>query len=201
MQEQDKNIVLNTPKVPANQMGNALRELEAHYVNNAQVYAEELGRYTLEIKKLTSQIEALIPQEQKNITLLRPIEDEIYYQQRQLEKLNEVFAQHILHLEALDNHHEKHKKELFHLLDEIEEHETTVLEKELQRLNLLSILEPIQRQISQLRTQRKECMLKKEQYETTKISQIAMFRTLSEDEKEVVDIDIIEGDIDKNMSI
>jgi len=188
MAEKDSTNIISSNVY--SQMGKALREIQNHYVQSTQAYVEELGNYTLEIKKLTTQIEALKIEEQKNITLLRPIEDEIYYCLRELDKLNEMFAQHILH-----------KKELLHLLDEIEEYETTVLEQELQRLNILSLLEPIQHQIVQLKIQRKECVDKKEQYETTKISQIAMFRTPIEDEKEVVDIDIIEGDIDKNMSI
>lgn len=206
MTEKDPANII--PSSMYNQMGKALRDIEAHYAKSTQAYVEELGHYTLEIKRLTTQIEAQKREEQKNLASLRPIEDEIYYHERQLDRLNEVFCQKIIHLEEMDESyaevldntakkavHEKHTKELTHLLTEIEEFETILLEQELQRLNLLSILEPIQHKIVQLYAQRKECMLNKEHYETTKMPQIALFSAPSKEE-DLVDIDVIAENIE-----
>jgi len=205
----------SNPIIPSNiykQVNQSLRDIEAYYTQSIQTYVEELSHYRVKLQKLTSDIEALKEEEQKNLILLRPIEDEVYYHQKQLDKLNQVFEQKIIYKETLDEDyeelldakrkdvlHRKHKKELAQLLTEIEESETILLQQELQKINILASLEPIQQQIVQLENQYKETILDKEHYETTKASKIAMFRAGTRESKEVIDIDVLEEDIDMSQ--
>jgi len=210
MQKNDTNIIPLTLSASESQTSIMLREIERQYTKNTQIYLAELQQYTFEIKKCRDKLETLQSDVQKSEILRRPIEDEIYYQQRQLEKLNEAFMQKIHHIEEIEeqsnsdiknNLCEKHKKELAQLVDEIEEGEIILLEQELQRLNHISVIDPMKNKINQLDAQLKELILQKELYETTKISKISMFSAQHNEKEELVDIDIIEEDMDKNISI
>ena len=206
MADESQNIIQVKPNA-TQQVTAAIREVEAQYTKGTQVYAERLRHYTLEINRLKAEVQVLQDDTQEELALLKPIEDSILYSTRLLERLNEAFTQKITLIDTLKDEYEnvvdkqtqntivdKQKKELYKILDEIEEQESQLLEDELQKLNILAILEPKQREIKELQKQINTLMLDKEHYETSKIMQIPTLSMSIEDEEEVVDIDVIEED-------
>ena len=209
MEKKENNIVQLKPEVLQRQVTIAVREVEAHYTNATQVYMEGLSHYTLHIAKLKSQIETLEDENKEQEKVLKPLNDDIRYNERLLERLNEAFTQQVVLLEALDEEYaqiveketqkkivSKKQKELTKLLDELEALEINILNQELQRLNLLAILEPKQRQIRQLQAQIKELEIDKEHFETTKLPTIGYLgeiaQSIVDDAENVVDIDVLE---------
>jgi len=207
----DNLIIQHQPEAVQTQVAIALRDIESQYAKGTQTYIEGIRHYTLHIAKLKSQIETLEDENKEQEKALSPLNDDIHYSQRLLDRLNEAFTQQVVTLEALDevyaqvveketqkNILSQKQKELNRLLDEIEELETNLLSHELQRLNVLAILEPKQRQIKQLQTQIREAELEKEHFVTTKLPTFGYLGELAQeivdDAEDVVDIDVIDED-------
>jgi len=128
----------------------AIRKTEHYYKQGIIDYAEGVHRYVLEIEKLKSQINAQAKNNEKEEQALLVLQSQIASEERLLERLNEQFSQKAKSIEELKIEYRdmidgaeynkllsRKKKELFEVLDEIEELEITLLGKELERVNLL----------------------------------------------------------------
>ena len=165
----------------------AVREIENHYREGIIAYTEGLSRYVLEISKLKANISTEKKLIEKDETLLLLLERGVGYDEKLLEKNNDTFSQKIHSLQELDREYKdmlenkEYQKldtrkihELQEILDEIEELEMMLLQRELERLNMLIKLEPKRRLIRELKSELTELRLDKEYFEATKIHQIPL---------------------------
>jgi len=154
------------------------------YLKGLSVYAEKIKEYTLKIEKLKNKINYYTKQNEDAEQQLQAIENEITFDDKLLERLNNnvliKIESRVLLKDELENIEDKSyvrifertKKELLGMIDEIETLEIAVLKKELTRLNMVSKLEPKKFKIEELKGYLKEFELEKEHYEHTKIYQI-----------------------------
>ncbi len=154
------------------------------YLKGLSVYAEKIKEYTLKIEKLKNQINYYAKQNEDLEQQLQEIENEISFDDKLLERLNNnllvKIESRVLLKDELENIEDKSyvriferiKEELLVMIDEIETLEIAVLKKELTRLNMVSKLEPKKFKIEELKGYLKEIELEKEHYEHTKIYQI-----------------------------
>jgi len=125
----------------------AIRKIENYYRQGIIDYEEGVHRYVLEIEKLKSQINAQAKNNKKEEEALLVLQSQIASEERLLERLNEQFSQKAKSIEELKIEYRdmidgaeynkvltRKKKELFEVLDEIEELEMTLLGKELERV-------------------------------------------------------------------
>ena len=198
----DKSEIESQPRVSVV----AVREIEDSYREGIIAYTEGLSRYVLEISKLKANISTEKKFIEKDEALLLLLERGVGYDEKLLEKNNDTFSQKIHSLQELDREYKdmlenkeyqkldtRKKHELQEILDEIEELEMTLLQRELERLNMLVKLEPKRRLIRELESELTELRLDKEYFEATKIHQI----TLTSNQKkhnveEPVDTEMIE---------
>ena len=163
----------------------AVREIENHYREGIIAYTEGLSRYVLEISKLKANISTEKKLIEKDEAVLLVLERGVGYDEKLLDKNNDTFSQKIHSLQELDREYKdmlenkeyqkldtRKKHELQEILDEIEGLEMTLLQRELERLNMLIKLEPKRRLIRELKGELTELRLDKEYFEATKIHQI-----------------------------
>lgn len=178
------------------------------YLKGLSVYAEKIKEYTLKIEKLKNQINYYAKQNEDEEQQLQEIENEISFDDKLLERLNNnllvKIESRVLLKDELKNIEDKNylrifertKKELLAMIDEIETLEIAVLKKELTRLNMVSKLEPKKYKIEELKGYLKEFELEKEHYEHTKIYQIPQLgltesQTEESEVEKVIDTKII----------
>ena len=179
----DKSEIESQPRVSVV----AVRELENNYREGIIAYTEVLSRYVLEISKLKVNISTEKKLIEKDEALLLLLERGVGYDEKLLAKNNDTFSQKIHSLQELDREYKdmlenkeyqkldtRKKHELQEILDEIEELEMTLLQRELERLNMLVKLEPKRRLIRELESELTELRLDKEYFEATKIHQIPL---------------------------
>jgi len=134
------------------------------YKKNISDYAEKLHTYTQEIENQKNQLALLLKEKAPHTTALLNIEKEVDYTLRLLERLTEGWCQKSVVITELDNElsHLNHtsderknilrerKQTLENLNTEIEDTELSLLEHELEKQNILLLLEPIERKIMAL---------------------------------------------------
>ena len=189
----------------AYQMTMALSNLNGHYKNEIHSYAKELQEYILTIEKLKNDIKLheniLKPQEKKHNTF----KHDVNYELRILERLNNTFIQDSKLLSELksflaDSKHNERlvekKTALQNLLLDINEIESNLLKKELEKQNVLLEMKPTLKKIEMLKYNLNKVELEKHFMESTKIHQITQQDQLkflkkeSNSEHKIIDTDI-----------
>jgi hypothetical protein len=166
-------------------------------------YAKDIKSYNIQILTIKDDIKK---QKDKNLKIeqrLNYIIQEIDYSKRLLQRLNDNFIKKSemideFQLEFLNNIDDKDfekiyqrkLKDLILLTEEIEEVEQTLLEKELDRLNILSELEPLEDKLDELEDRLKKLELEKEYFETIEVQNISKLRPSSTNNNDVVDIEM-----------
>ncbi len=159
----------------------ALSTLDTLYKENINSYAQELHEYTRKIENVKGRIKLLIKEKEPHEKRLLLIQKEIDYELRLLERLTEEWSQKSIvicelekELSQLDHSVQKRKDILKNrnvtlekLSLEIEDIELSLLEHELEKQNLLLIIEPIEREINTLTQTKKELESQKHYMESS----------------------------------
>ena len=165
----------------------ALSNIDLNYKKEINAYAQELQELILEIEKCKNHIELLQQQSQANEAKQEAFKYDIGYELRLLEKLSNTFIQEVKVLEELRNYLDQSAlkvrirekvQSLRRQLEEIEETEQTLLEKELEYQNTLQELLPFRKEIETLSCKIRELEAQKHYLETTKIHQISQIGQL-----------------------
>jgi len=201
MYDSTNNIIMTARQ--ANNMNN-----QDFYLKGLSVYAKKIKEYTLKIEKLKHKINNYAKQNEYAEQQLQEIENEIAFDDKLLERLNtdllvKIESRVLLkdELETIEDKSylkifERTNKELLTMIDEIETLEIVMLKKELNRLNMVSKLEPKKSKIEELEGYLKEFELEKEHYERTKIYEIPQLglseiQTEESEVEEVIDTKIV----------
>jgi len=166
-------------------------------------YASKVKEYEIEITKLKETI--TIHRDKMHIysDKFDNISKDIEYETRLLKRLNETFTKKAdiveefkvefedkLDKKEYDKLRQRKLKDIVLLTDEIEEVEQTLLERELDRLNILSDLEPYQRTLDELNRQLLNLQLEKEYYESIQVHNISNINLVSAKIDDIVDLDV-----------
>lgn len=182
-----------------------IQEIEMRYKKGTLIFAEKLQEYRREIESLKHHIEskynALLPEREQ----LQGLEYDLMYEIRTLSKLQEDFLKHIESIQELQTEYmemidkaaysnilKRKKRELTKIEDEIEGTEASLLALELERLNLLSSLQPKEKEIEDLEQRLKELELEKIHFESTQLQQLTQLPTHNKKENTIVDIELDE---------
>jgi len=142
----------------------ALSMLDTMYKDNISAYAQKLHTCTKEIENIKNQLTLLFKEKAPHTNSLISIEKEVDYNLRLLERLTENWCQKSIVITELDselkhlNHASNERKNILrerkqtlkNLNTEIEDTELSLLEHELEKQNILLLLEPIERKIMSL---------------------------------------------------
>ncbi|CAA6808003.1 MAG: Myosin heavy chain [uncultured Sulfurovum sp.] len=184
------------------------QKVDSTYKEGLYVYTEAVANYALEIEELKSQIKLEKKLNEIEEIELSNIKRDRDHEERFLEKLNETFNQKIHSINELkteyadlmeQNNYEKilrkKKSELQLALDELEEVEITLLQQELEHINLLKILAPKRKNIVQLEEKLKKLELQKEFYSLKNLQQLPQLVLETSDEitTEVIEEDSLES--------
>jgi len=143
------------------QVVTALSMLDTMYKKNISDYAEKLYSCTQEIENKQTQLTQFLKEKEPHNATLIHIKNELDYTIRLLEKTTEEWCQKSVVINELDNelaqlnHASDERKDILrernktleNLKIEIEDNELLLLEHELERQNILLVLEPIERKI------------------------------------------------------
>ncbi len=165
----------------------ALSRLDNLYKENIRSYANELHSCTHALEKLHNQLNVLLKEKAPHIATLEIHEKDIDYTLRLLERLTQEWVQKSLiiteletefkQLSQADDKHEhiisSRKNALKTVAFEIENVEISLLEHELQKQNILLLIEPIEREIKILKQSIKDLESKKRYIESTYLHQIS----------------------------
>jgi len=191
---------------PYVQSHEVIQEIDKHVRQGILAYAEGIGRYTLEIEKLKAKIEGEKQKIKEEEEVLLVLEREVGYDEKLLQRHNDTFMRKVNSLQELNSEYkemidakeytklfERKKHELQELEDEINALEMTLLDTELERINLLLKLEPKRNFIAELQCGLKELELEKEHFESTKLHQIPlMLKPQTPNGDEPVDTEVME---------
>jgi len=187
------------------QLVEKLAEIDRHYKEGVYKYKESIQAYNIEIEKLKNQIVSeseYCDKEEKNLLM---IDHELLFESKAYDKLQVKFSGFLNSIEELQDDYKdildeaqykatlkRKEKELFECLDDIEIFEISLLNKELERLNLLESFEPKQIQLKRVKIALKELEMKKTYFESMglhKVSSIQLEnKSLSKEElSDVVD--------------
>jgi len=187
------------------QLVEKLTEIDRHYKEGVFQYKESIQAYNIEIEKLKNQIDSereYCDKEEKNLLM---IDHELLFESKAYDKLQVKFAGFLNSIEELQNDYKdileesqytstlkRKEKELFECLDDIELFEISLLNKELERLNLLESLEPKQVQLKRVKTALKELEMEKTYFESMGLHNVSSIqlenKSLSKEElTDVVD--------------
>lgn len=168
------------------ELASKIKEIDDLYQKGVIEYSESINRYNVELEKLRNEITITQEKSKKSENTLGNIEKSIEYQEQSLVALHQKFVQKtnsILELkteykDALDaqlyNATIKRKeRDIFELIDEIEEMELSFLNKELQRINLEELLEPKRSLLEELNRNLKELELEKSYFESTGLQRLS----------------------------
>jgi hypothetical protein len=89
-----------------------------------------------------------------------------------------------------DKLHKRKLKDMIQLEDEIEEVEQTLLEKELDRLNILSDLEPFNATLEEMRAKLLALELEKEHFESLQIHNLSNITNQTQETKDANVVDV-----------
>lgn len=184
-----------------------LNEIDKFYKRGLVEYKENIQAYNIEIEKLKNQITFESEYCDKEEKRLLFIEHELGFESNIYEKLQVKFSQFINSIEELKNEYKdvldevryrttlkRKEKELFELLDDIEVSELTLLNKELERLNVVEKLEPKQVQLKKVKIALKEIEMEKSYFESMGLHKVSSVEGIenksfwnAEETSEVVD--------------
>jgi chromosome segregation ATPase len=177
----------NTSQHVKAQVTMALGALDTLYKENIKAYAQELHSYTQKIENAHTQLVLLHKEKEPHTNTLLSLEKEVDFALRLLKRLTEEWCQKSVVISELENelthleHTSKERKKilknrnetLMKLHIEIENTELILLEHELQKQNILLLLEPIERKITTLEQFIKELESEKHYIETYRLHQLS----------------------------
>ncbi len=182
------------------------REIEDRYKEGVFAYIDAVANYTEEIEKLKHKILLQTQLNSEDEAALQKFQNEIFFEERTLERLNEQFAQKAISMEEFKTQYSTFmeegarrqilstkEKEILALNDEIEEFEMKLLAQELERLNLLETLEPKRQVLLGLEEALEALEWKKKHFESTQLQQIHALPSVKEvsaeegNEEDIVD--------------
>ena len=169
----------------------ALSALDGHYKENIAAYADALHACVQEIEEARSDLAHLEASCVPHRTALERVEKEVDHAVRMLEYLNEQWIQKALVLSELESEltHlsyapsegdamiERRQQELKRDLEEIENLELTLLQHELDKQNLLLVIEPIERKIAAVQKRITSLEAKKRYIESAHLHRITQVGT------------------------
>ena len=157
-----------------------IHELDGRYKEGIQAYTQQIQNYNIEIKTLKKKLESeerLLLNKERTIFV---IESSIKSEESSLEKLHFKFEKRVDSLYALQNEYKsildtkqyeesrvRKEQDIEEVLLDLEELELSLLNKELERLNLLALLEPKRKELKELKSELERLELKKEYFEST----------------------------------
>jgi hypothetical protein len=187
------------------QLIHKLNEIDRNYKRGVLEYKENIQAYNIEIEKLKNQIileREYCDKEEKNLLM---IEHELVFESKAYEKLQVRFSSFINSIEELKNEYKdvleevryettlkRKEKEIFELLDDIEISELLLLNKELERLNMLEYFEPKQSELKRIKITLKELEMEKTYFESMGLHKVSSVQVENksfwkEESREVVD--------------
>lgn len=180
------------------------QKVDNTYREGLSIYTETIANYTLEIEEIKNQIKLEKELKEPTEIELREIQKEKEHEARFLQKLNESFTQKVHSMDELKTQYidlmdenssskivKQKENELKLALDEIEEVELTLLQQELECINILTLLAPKQQSILQLEEKLKKLELKKEYYSLKNLQQLPQLALESNEE---ITTEVIETD-------
>jgi hypothetical protein len=164
-----------------------IRQIDTLYKDGVLQYKESIYQYNIEIEKLKSNIENESKKsEQKEYDLLM-IENEITYEAKLVDKQNSKFIEKVKSIDELKHDYKnvmekqvyeevlaRKERELFDMLDDLEELELSLLNKELIRLNKVERLDPLRTKIYDLKVELRDLELKKNYLENTGLGKVSI---------------------------
>ena len=195
------------------QLVEKLTEVDRRYKHGVLEYKENIQAYNLEIEKLKNQIALESEYCEKEEKSLLMLEHELLFESKIYDKLQVKFSGFVHSIEELENEYKdildevrykstlkRKEKELFECLDDIEVSELTLLNKELERLNILELFEPKQMQLKKVQISLKELEVKKTYFESMGLHKVSNVQVENKDfwkEKSTEVVDTIEIESDK----
>jgi hypothetical protein len=187
---ENKNRSMNVVEVEKNefklQLIHKLNEIDRNYKRGVLEYKESIQAYNIEIEKLKNQIaleSEYCDKEEKNLLM---IEHELVFENKAYDKLQVQFSQFINSIEELKYEYKdvldevryestlkRKEKELLELLDDIEVSELTLLNKELERLNVFECFEPKQVSLKRIKIVLKELEIEKAYFESIGLHKVS----------------------------
>ena len=179
----------------------AISNIKESLSSATQEYVKDIKSFNIKIATIKDEI---IKQQNRYDEVQKELDDifkDIEYSKRLLQRLNDNFFKkaevidefsvefaHGLHAKEFDKIHQRKLKDLILLTDEIEEVEQTMLEAELDRLNILSRLQPFKIQLEELQRYLLKVELEKEYIESTKLHDIPKLQ--KKEDGQIVDVEI-----------
>jgi len=170
-------------------------------------YANRLKEYGIKISKIKNNIKIQSQKVQEYINKLEDIQKDIEYETRLLKRLNETFLKKAemveefrlefkrsVDSEEFDKVYKRKLQDMVLLIDEIEELEHTLLEKELTRLNTISEMEPHKQVLESMEQELLSLELEKDKHESLQVHNLSSIepKKLESLDDSVLDVDTIE---------
>lgn len=195
------------------ELAEKLIEVDRRYKQGVSEYKENIQTYNIEIEKLKNKIileNEYCDKEEKKLLM---IEHELVFENKVYDKLQTKFSQLFNSIEELKNeykdlldevHYEvalkRKEKDLFECLDDIELSELALLNKELERLNILESFKPKQMEVKRIQLSLKELEMEKSYFESIGLHKVSTSRLENKafwEEESFVVVDTIEIENDK----
>lgn len=176
------------------QLIHKLNEIDKSYKRGVLEYKESIQAYNIEIERLKNQItleHEYCEKEEKNLLL---IEHELLFENKAYDKLQVKFLGFINSIDELKNEYKdvldesryestlkRKEKELLELLDDVEVSELILLNKELERLNILESFEPKQMQLKRVKIALKELEMEKSYFESMGLHKVSSMQLENKD--------------------
>jgi len=162
-----------------------VKEIDRLYLEGVSKYSENIYLYNIEIDKVKTKISMQNKKIEKESQIVLLLDNEIKYESNLIDKYNNKFIEKVKSLDELRNEYSsimeksvyteifsRKKREVLELLDEVEELELTLLNKELARINAVEKLEPEENIILDLKKVLEDLELKKGYLESTGLSNV-----------------------------
>lgn len=207
-EETATNLIFLEDNVMNMKVISTVNEIDKLYKQGVLQYTQSIHRYNIEIEKLKNEIEIESKkntEEQRRVFTLESVLD---HECKLFDKLQHKFTQKVESLvelrdeyqESLDEKVYREKlftkeRELFSLLDEIEEKEMDLLNQELDKINFSNILGKKLKKLEELITSLKELELEKSYFESTELQKLSYFnpeQLALKNESQIVDTEVLE---------
>jgi chromosome segregation ATPase len=198
---QDKQLVTNDNQTATTIL--AMAQVKNSLDKATLEYATKLKEYAISISQLKDQIKLQEQKTQNYTAKLDNVTQDIEYETRLLKRLNDSFVKKAEMIEEFkvefeetiekaeyDKLHKRKLKDMIQLEDEIEEVEQTLLEKELDRLNILSDLEPFNATLEEMRAKLLALELEKEHFESLQIHNLSNITNQTQETKDANVVDV-----------
>jgi len=181
-----------------------INEMDMQYKQGTLNYTEKLHRYNIEIEKIKSEIDIENIKNLEDQKILFAAESILEYESKAFETLHHKFIQKVESVvelrdeykESLEEHvyNEKYarkKRELSLLVDDIEEKEMSLLNKELEKINLSNAFSQKLKRVEELKVSLQELELEKGYFESTELQKLSYLQPeqllLKGEETQIVD--------------